>query len=270
MPLCFTRDLFFHLIVSGARPIGIWRSRFFHATRLYFTAIVSENVLLSNKSEGRRGEDHHILSLAEPATVAPAGASYMRYQHCLETHSRAGTNLTLKHDLLATTKSIDAQVNAKPMLDSDIYYRDDWHSLWMLIKSLRVVSACVCVCVYGLQICMHNNGEYSCTWCRANYTVKGSCECLLTVSPKWQMNNERACIIPHQWLYVPSERPCASFHVSYACILMGACSNCMCVYVWDSLIPQVTRIREGLQLDGRLHDSLSSLGLDDGPIDALL
>lgn len=79
-------------------------------------AIVSENVLLSNKSEGRRGEDHHILSLAEPATVAPAGASYMRYQHCLETHSRAGRNQTLKHDLLATTESIDAQVNAKPML----------------------------------------------------------------------------------------------------------------------------------------------------------
>lgn len=51
---------------------------------------------------------------------------------------------------------------------------------------------------------------------------------------------------------------------------MGACSYCMCVYVWDSLIPQVARIGEGLQLDGRLRDSLSSLGLDDGPIDALL
>lgn len=42
---------------------------------------------------------------------------------------------------------------------------------------------------------------------------------------------------------------------------------CMSV---NSLIPEMARIRERLQLDGRLCDSLSNLGLNDGAIDAFL
>ena len=42
------------------------------------------------------------------------------------------------------------------------------------------------------------------------------------------------------------------------------------MYSGDSLIPRMAGIGEGLQLDGWLCDSLSSLGLNDGPIDVLL
>lgn len=38
----------------------------------------------------------------------------------------------------------------------------------------------------------------------------------------------------------------------------------------NSLIPVMARIRERLQLDGRLCDFLSNLGLNDGAIDAFL
>lgn len=81
------------------------------------------------------------------------------------------------------------------------------------------------------------------------------------------------------------QRHCGSFH--NACIHTGACSYGMCVcmclhvqyvcececasmYLGNSLIPGVAGIGEGLQLDSWLRDSLSSLGLNDSPINVLL
>lgn len=107
---------------------------------------------------------------------------------------------------------------------------------------------------------------------------KGSCEWLLTVSPKWQMNNERACIIPHQCLNFP-QRHYTVDPFTFVCIhtvhTVCACLHAcvwMCIHLiqGDSLIPVMAGIGEGLQLDGRLWDFASSLGLDDSPIDVLL
>ena len=78
------------------------------------------------------------------------------------------------------------------------------------------------------------------------------------------------------------QRHCVSFHVSVPASIqehvhtLSVClCVCVCVCVYpcvqgDSLIPEVAGIGEGLQLHGWLRDSVSSLGLDDRPIDVLL
>ena len=49
-----------------------------------------------------------------------------------------------------------------------------------------------------------------------------------------------------------------------ACLCASMCSE------GDSLIAVIAGIGEGLQLDRRLGDSASGLGVDDGPVDVLL
>lgn len=92
-------------------------------------------------------------------------------------HSGASTNtgITFKHDLLETMWCIDAQVNAKPLLDW-IYTAEMCVVLYgWLLKASRA-SQWMRVNAYGLQKGMHNKSEHSCTCCGANYKVKGSCE----------------------------------------------------------------------------------------------
>lgn len=99
---------------------------------------------------------------------------------------------------------------------------------------------------------------------------------LLSVpSGKWIMRE-------HALFHINAVRPLCTlfFHV----FMHAYCASCTCVRVFacacvwecasmcsgDSLIPEVAWIGEGLQLDGWLWDSLSSLGLNDSPIDVLL
>lgn len=162
----------------------------------------------------------------------------------------------------------NGQVNVKTMLG--MFYRER-KVLCSLSSFFLFFSAWGIQYMECFQKWMHNYIECQCTWFRANYTVTGSCEWLLTVILKWQMNNEIAYIIPHQCLFPLSESvypfmpPCTHLCVNSVHIHSYASANAE-----NSLVSQKAGIREGLQLHGRLCDFLPGLGFDDGPVDVLL
>lgn len=118
---------------------------------------------------------------------------------------------------------------------------------------------------------MHNYSECQCTWSKANYTLTGSCEWLLTVILKWQMNNGKAYIVPHHYLFPLRE---SVFPFMLSC--MHVYVNCIYTHLYisvnaeNSLISEKAGIGEGLQLHGWLCDFLPRLSFNDGPVDVLL
>lgn len=91
--------------------------------------------------------------------------------------------------------SVSMHVNAKPMLDWIYTVLEMCGVPYALsLRASKGFSAYAYRYVWSPKMNAHNS-DHSCMCCGANYKVKCSCEWLLTVSPRCQMNNDWAHII---------------------------------------------------------------------------
>lgn len=161
---------FLGLVISKAWHVGIC-CFLFYTLHSYISVITSDILLLSNKSDWQGGEDHRIFWLAEPEKVA---------RWCNKDEASA-----LFGDAPGEERKHRRYVQAWFIAGLDIHYGALCCSLRMVIRGLKGFLVCVCVTAYGLQKAMHNERGHSWTWRWAKCKMKGSCEWLLTVSPKW-------------------------------------------------------------------------------------